>query len=136
LIDFIARYGEEFFRISPIRCRLDLPAEVPEVRLPAEFRHHLFLAVKEGLNNVFKHSQATEIHLRLAANSVELRVMIEDNGCGIPASCLEASGNGLANMKSRLSSIGGECDIEALPGEWTRLLFRLPLPHAHTRRHC
>ena len=82
LIDYISAFTEEFLRIAGIRCRMDLPATLPSIRVGAELRHNLFLAVKEALNNVVKHSRATEVWLRLRMEGQGFTLIVEDNGVG------------------------------------------------------
>lgn len=82
LANYLSHFAEEFLSATPIRCRLDVADDLPSVPLTSEVRHHLYLAVREALNNIAKHSGATEVWLRMAANGGELRVVLEDNGRG------------------------------------------------------
>src|SRR5215469_9461417 len=99
--------------MAGIRCRIDLPLELPEMRVDAELRYNLFLAVREALNNVVKHANATEVWLRLQIEPAFFRLIIEDNGKGIPAASNGAShngriasGSGLTNLENRLTVVG------------------------------
>jgi signal transduction histidine kinase len=47
-----------------VRCRLDLPADLPARPLPPEMRHNIFLVVKEALTNALKHAGAREVRVR------------------------------------------------------------------------
>jgi signal transduction histidine kinase len=96
----------------------------------AEVRHNLFLAFKEGLHNVVKHSGATEVHIAFALQPAGFAVTISDNGRGFdPAAggAGRAWRNGLGNMRQRLTEIGGHCAIESRPGEGTQVIFSLPV---------
>jgi ligand-binding sensor domain-containing protein/signal transduction histidine kinase len=127
LMDYISAYTEDFLRTAEIRCRMDLPAELPPGRVEAESRYHLFLALKEALNNVVKHARATEVWLRLRLEPNQLTLIVEDNGQGLPASGVEgnsarlASGHGLGNLEQRLTDIGGRCAVSSTPGQGTRV---------------
>src|ERR1022692_2200213 len=56
----------------------------------------------EALNNVLKHSKATEVQISLSVKGELLHIRIADNGRGgVPAEAT-ATGNGLVNMKERL----------------------------------
>ena len=64
--ELFAYLGQSFlecFRRTAIRPRLEVMETVPDSALAPEVRHHLFLVVKEAMNNVIKHSQATEVTL-------------------------------------------------------------------------
>jgi signal transduction histidine kinase len=130
LVDYIGQYANEFFRHSSIHCRRDLPRELPEWPLPAEWRHHLFLAVKEALNNAHKHSGAAEIWIRVRFEPPDLQILIEDNGRGIATAAPDGTGNGLANLRQRLAGLGGEALVTSESGRGThvRLSVRLPAP--------
>jgi signal transduction histidine kinase len=127
LVDYLSHYANEFFRASGIRCRQDLPLSVPEIPLPADIRHHLFLACKEALNNVHKHARASEVWLRMSVAEADLQVMIEDNGLGFDPSPDRPAGNGLPNLHTRLAAIGGHCRIDSQPGSGTRVRMTVPL---------
>jgi signal transduction histidine kinase len=67
LNNYICHFAAHFFRGTPTRCRFDLASNLPDCPLPTETRNNLFLAVKEALNNVRKHSGATEVVVRVRA---------------------------------------------------------------------
>ena len=91
LMDYVSAFTEEFLRVAGIRCRMDLPAELPDMRLDAELRYNLFLALKEALNNVVKHAKATMVWLRLQVKDDSITLIVEDNGQGLPATVGKAS---------------------------------------------
>jgi signal transduction histidine kinase len=90
--------------------------------LPADLRHALLMVLKEALNNVVKHAQATEVWLRVNLDGAELRWQIEDNGRGLAGGLPEdAFADGLRNMRQRLAEFGGTCAIESQPGAGVRI---------------
>jgi signal transduction histidine kinase/streptogramin lyase len=127
-VSFLSSYAERFFAGSAIRLRFDLPAETPELVLPTELRRGLFLAVKEALNNVAKHAEASELRVKLALDARELRLSIEDNGRGFLQTGVAADHRGLVNMEQRLRDLGGRLEIEGAPGQGTRIHARVWLP--------
>lgn len=134
--NYVSQFAEDFFRLTPIRCRLDLPADLPEKPLSTEARHQLFLAVKEGLNNVVRHSGATEVWIRLSCDGGQLVLWIEDNGRGLPHEGAGPGQDGLRNLRQRLEKLGGRTEVETGPGQGTRLRMSLPLTsHANPNRH-
>jgi ligand-binding sensor domain-containing protein/signal transduction histidine kinase len=116
LADYILNYAEEFFRHTSVRCRFKLLGDVPPLAMGAEPRHHLFLAVKEALNNAAKHSGATEVQVQIEFAAGAFRVSVHDNGSGFDAAACLARGRGLENMRSRLELLGGRLDLESQPG--------------------
>jgi signal transduction histidine kinase/ligand-binding sensor domain-containing protein len=125
LMDYASAYAEEFLRVADIRCRMDLPVNLPAAHVDAELRYNLFLAMKEALNNIVKHAHATEVWLRLKLEGRALTVVVEDNGQGIAAGGAErerfGSGSGLGNLGQRLESVGGHCQIRSESGRGTRV---------------
>jgi len=132
LVAYIGRFAQGFLQTAGIRCRLDLPTEVPGCNLTAEQRHNLFLAVKEGLNNVVRHARASEVWIRVAADPSECVIAIEDNGRGIDSRTARAEGNGLQNMRTRLNAIGGKFEIRTSAEQGTHLRMTVRLKHPHT----
>src|SRR6185437_15909795 len=109
-----------------IRCRVDFPDEFPQRTVPPETRHNLFLAAKEALNNIARHSQATEIWLRVSLAKDSLDISIEDNGKGFNGETKDFCADGLRNMRQRMEEIGGRFEIESSPGAGTRIFLTLP----------
>ncbi len=137
LLDYISAYAEDFLRVANIRFRMDVPMPLPELRVDAELRYNLFLALKEVLNNIVKHSRATEVWVRLTIAKKTFTLGIEDNGQGLAAGKETAadagrisSGSGLLNLKKRLADVGGDCDIVSEPGRGTRIALTAPIKDA------
>jgi ligand-binding sensor domain-containing protein/signal transduction histidine kinase len=124
---YLAVYAEEFFRITPIRCRLDVPPGLPSLPLRTELRHNVFLTVKDALNNIAKHSQASEVRLRLFLNNSVLEIDVEDDGSGFATETTDRSRNGLSNMADRMKEIGGTFKISSQPKNGTRIHLRIPI---------
>ena len=128
LASYVCDYAREFFRAASARCRIDVAEALPAAPLTAQTRHNLFLAVKEALNNVAKHSGATEVWLRIRCEGNELLVAVEDNGRGFDPATGKVPRNGLDNLRARLQAAGGRTEIASHPGQGTTVRFHLPLP--------
>jgi len=126
LVGYISNHAQEFFRYSNIRCRLDVTKNLPGVMVSSQTRHNLFLAVKEALNNIAKHSGANEVILRAHYAEPMLQISIEDNGRGFEAA-IHPRGEGLANMQTRLNALKGEIKIFSQAGRGTTVQFTLDL---------
>jgi hypothetical protein len=100
---------------------------MPAVPCDVGVRRNLFLAVKEALNNVLRHSQATEVFLRIQRRNREVIVTVEDNGKGFDLASANAERNGLRNMTERAAEAGGDCSIVTLPGAGCVVRFTAPL---------
>jgi signal transduction histidine kinase len=109
LASYLCRYAQRFLEPA-IHCRLEISAPDNDYPLNSEQRHNLFLAFKEALTNVAKHSRATEVCIKISIEQNQLLVEVEDNGDGLPAT-IEPGGNGLNNLRQRMDKIGGKCEI-------------------------
>ena len=116
--------------MAGVRCRLDLPLELPLWPLTAETRHNVFLAFKEALHNAVKHSGASEVRIALAVDAGVLTLLVEDYGRGFDPAAANLSGNGLGNMRRRLEEIGGRCEVVSTPGQGVKIKFIVLLREA------
>jgi signal transduction histidine kinase len=131
LANYICRHASDFFENSPIQCKFSIPRELPACHLSTEVRHHIFLAVKEALNNALKHSGAKRVVLSISTSAGKLEISIADDGCGIadakePDKARRA-GHGLINLRKRLASIHGQFELKNGPGRGTEVRFVVPL---------
>jgi len=120
LISYIRSYSIEYFDNTPVQCKVNVPAEIPDKELTGDKRRNVFLCVKETLNNVLKHSGGSLVTVDIEANH-SLRVIITDNGKGIDLEKLRQFGNGLKNITRRMESIEGSYKIENKNGTVTTL---------------
>jgi signal transduction histidine kinase/ligand-binding sensor domain-containing protein len=132
LATYLGRFAQGFLDSAGVRCRLDVPLQLPNWRLEAETRHHLFLAFKESLNNALRHAEASEVRISLVTGINSFTIIVEDNGKGFArghkqqttkASIRPGSRHGLVNMSQRLEQIGGHCRIASAVGKGTRVEF-------------
>jgi signal transduction histidine kinase len=130
LVNYICKQAQEYLAVAGLRFRLDVPAQLPPAPISPETRHNIFLAAREAVNNVVKHSRASEACLRLRLAPDSFCLEIEDNGRG-PAGLKDKaaeSRNGLRNMRKRMEDIGGGFSIA--PGTRGGTLVRLMVPLA------
>jgi signal transduction histidine kinase/ligand-binding sensor domain-containing protein len=111
LINYVCKYAQEYLAMADLRYRLEVPPQLPPVPISPELRHNIFLAAKEAINNVVKHSGADSAWLRLRLEPDRFTLEIEDNGRGVPAGADKKGRNGLRNMRKRLEEIGGTFTI-------------------------
>jgi ligand-binding sensor domain-containing protein/signal transduction histidine kinase len=129
---YLWQFAEEFFRATPVRCRVEAPAEMSACFVPADLRHGIYMLVKESFNNTLKHAAASEVKLRFAYDQSLLAVSIEDNGRGFAPDPAGRFSNGLDNMKRRVEQFHGQFSITSAAGQGTRVTFSIPLTHARS----
>ena len=133
LARFLSHHTETFTANAGLSCRLAISDPLPALMVPAAARHHLYLVVKEALNNVVKHASATSVQLALEVEQGVLSVSVSDDGTGFVVSVPSANtnsssiGNGLANMRQRISDLGGVFDLTSSQGRGTRITLHIPM---------
>jgi len=130
LIQRMRRFASDLLSGRNIAFRFHAPEGEQDPRLGADLRRELFLIFKESINNLVRHSSATEVEIDLGIDRRTLSLRVQDNGRGFdPAlnSQAESEGNGLRNMRARAVRLGGELEISSAPGEGTTVSLRVPL---------
>ena len=112
MIAYIRSYALEYFENTGIKCKISIPEKLPNIEVIGEIRRNVFLVIKESLNNILKHANATEVNIVLTRVEDGLTLYIQDNGKGIDLEKLRQFGNGLKNMKKRMQDVNIEFNIE------------------------
>jgi signal transduction histidine kinase len=82
----------------------------------------VYFIAAEGLTNVLKHAEASQVRLELTVNVNVLRLDIIDDGRGGAT----LAGRGLRGMADRVATLDGVLRLNSAPGHGTRLEVRLP----------
>jgi len=93
---------------------------------------HIYRVLQEALNNVARHSGATQVEVRTAFGDDGLTMEVEDNGRGFGN--LRADGLGLVSMRERAEIAGGR--LEFLKGAQGGVLVRFTVPAAKEEAHA
>ena len=120
LVAYIRSYASEYLENFHIQYHIIVPDEIPQKDVSGVKRRNIFLVLKESLNNVMKHANASEVTVTIQFNN-NILVEIKDNGKGIDSEKLNQFGNGLKNMQRRMESIGGSFSISSNNGTITKL---------------
>jgi signal transduction histidine kinase len=95
--------------------------------VPAAVKPQLLLMVKEAMCNAVRHGGSTRILVSVSLTEADLRLSIEDNGCGFDNLLADATGLGLHSTRERARSGGGTLAITSAPGQGTRINVVWPL---------
>jgi len=87
----------------------------------------LYRVAQEGLHNVVKHAQATNIRLVMNCDQRYISVTVYDDGAGFDPSQNFPGHLGLHSMRERIERHAGSLTIESAPGEGTTLIASLPV---------
>jgi len=127
LASYSCLYADRLLKLANIACQLKGAVDLPDRAVSSLHRHEFFLAFKEALTNVIRHSGATEVRLGVRLIGNRLRLSIADNGKGLAADAIDRGGDGLVNMRARLEKMGGRFEIASQSGRGTTVRFYLPL---------
>lgn len=118
-------------RLAAVEGRSGLKTEVlveEERRLPIMIEEELYRIAQEGLNNVVKHAEATQVQIQLKYDENAVSLEMIDDGKGFePQAVSQSGGFGLQGIKERVQQLGGTMKIESTPLKGTRLRVRIPL---------
>ncbi|MFC2949066.1 sensor histidine kinase [Virgibacillus sediminis] len=123
-----ARLDEEILRVKEL-----LAAAGIDFHLHGETElHHssllienvLSMCLREAINNVAKHSQASVCHVWVKESPAEVTLRVKDDGIGISETPLVEK-NGIRGMKERLEFVNGK--LELIGSEGTLLDIHVPI---------
>ncbi len=100
-----------------------------QTRLNPNLEVNLYRITQEALNNIVKHSKASEATVILQKNKSEIELTISDNGVGFDETNIKKEksiNNGLANMQTRVRLLGGHIDIQTKSTKGTRIIVKTP----------
>ncbi len=99
---------------------------------------HLYRIVQEALNNVARHSHASEAWVTLEAQGDELEIQVRDNGSGFDMQRANARsprlGLGLLSMRERAEHLNGTLSVQSSPQKGTAVTARVPLKPSEAKK--
>ena len=130
LLDYLADTVDRFRRDTGINA--EFVSGLDEVELAPRACRELVRIAQEALANVRKHSGAQRVLVRFSVHQGQWTLAVEDDGRGFEFSGkkslaeLDACHKGPLVIKERVRTLGGNLEIESLPGQGTRLEITLP----------
>ncbi|MHA4846928.1 PAS domain-containing sensor histidine kinase [Flavitalea antarctica] len=119
----------EYFLNSVTNCQLQIRyvAVGNDTRYSASFELSLYRILQELVNNIVKHSKATEAIVQLSYQPQVLSVTIEDNGIGFEEP-FAREGTGLRSIRKRVAVMNGDIEIQSGPQEGTNIYLEFNQP--------
>ncbi|WP_434510690.1 histidine kinase N-terminal 7TM domain-containing protein [Desulfitobacterium sp. AusDCA] len=121
---------ENFKCKTGIKVKLDLPLSLEEEKLTSLIRINLLSIIKEALNNIAKHAEATKVTISFSNTQELLCVKIEDNGKGFDLEQQAKKSRtkfGLTIMQERAQDIGAQLRIQSVQEKGTSIAFCMPV---------
>lgn len=124
LIEALRALIDEFRQGEEIEVDVDLPETVSD--LPDDVALSLFRIVQEALTNIRKYAHARHVRVSLRINPNTIELAVEDDGVGFDPGSPKLARHGLAGIKHRVFTHGGQLDIRAAPGAGVTIQAVLP----------
>ena len=119
---------------STSEIEFSLDNNIDETLLSREQSLAIYRIIQESLNNVCKHSKASEVDIIMESDAEMIFLSIADNGIGFTHNMnkmqdLRQMGKsyGLVNMKERADLLGGTFTINSMPQNGTCIELSIPL---------
>lgn len=110
----------------PMACEVRYEFTFDENKVSNETATHLYRIIQESFANIFKHAKANQIELLITTDQSLLTCIIKDDGCGFEYSSVK-NGNGLNNIKQRVSKCHGLFKLESQNTQGTKIEIVLPI---------
>jgi len=131
LYDLLIRlkdFGDELYSNAKVDFEVKgLDEQLQSASLSIEWKRHLMLIFKEGMNNSLKHSNGNRVSFVTHIEGNDLEISLEDNGTGFPQN-IESKGNGINNMQRRAEKLDSSLLIDTQPGKGTKIIFKGKFP--------
>ncbi len=95
--------------------------------LDSRLQIFLYRISQEAINNITKHSLATEATIKISFHQNLIFLTIADNGRGFDAGKNDLQGNGIMNINERVQLLKGKCNINSSIGKGTEITIEIPV---------
>ena len=123
LADLRSQISEHLFAAG-VKMKWEVESAGPAI-LPLAAAHTVRSVVREAVQNALKHGQPKSIRVTVRLDEDAIALTVADDGSGFDPSSVQ-TGNGLANMQARVTSLGGRFNV-ASGVEGTRIEARFPV---------
>lgn len=107
----IKRFASKLLEAKEIDYTIDIDDSIHNAKLDMETRQHIYLIMKEAINNLVKYSNCTKACIKVKYNNNYLKIEISDNGQGFNQQQIQL-GNGIISMKKRAEAINAQMKID------------------------
>ncbi|MBL7942986.1 MAG: hypothetical protein JNM00_09480, partial [Flavobacteriales bacterium] len=113
---------------SNIELTVQFDSTLTELKPDMELRRDIYLVFKEAVNNAVKYSACKRLFVSIGKQSGHLAIMIVDDGKGFDPATIN-KGNGLDNMRRRVTERKGSFHIESSKEKGTKITCNIPFTH-------
>ena len=130
LVAAIRAYAQPYLGDAGIQ--LEFKTKGLSHRLASHIETALFRTIQEAIHNIVRHAEARNVKIQLEVTTDKITVSIKDDGKGLDVDNLSLSGTrtqplGILGIQERATLLGGNFNIESLPGQGTCLTVEIPI---------
>ena len=118
----IKRFASKVFEAKNINYEIFIDESVKGIKLPMEYTQHIYLILKEAINNLVKYSKCSKALINVKYQNKILHIKISDDGIGFDKNNIQY-GNGLLSMQYRSQQIKSTLLIETKPYHGTKIIL-------------
>lgn len=95
------------------------------LELDATRRNVCYQFIKECLQNIRQHANASKVELSVVQSAGEVLLQVHDNGQGFDPEANPRNAFGLKSLRYRLQMLGGQLTVQSAPGQGSHVLARI-----------
>jgi signal transduction histidine kinase len=122
----VKHFATTLFEAREIDYTIRIQENIHEVKLPSDYRQHVYLVLKEAINNLVKYAKATKADIRISFDRKKLILSVSDNGRGFDTTG-QSTGNGIPGMRRRAELMNAELDLRSRSGEGTEISLKVTI---------
>ncbi|WP_298393617.1 sensor histidine kinase [Flavobacterium sp.] len=120
----IKNFANEIIGSTNIDYKIEIDSQIDVEVTDITTRKNIVLITKETINNAVKYSKAKQINVVIQMQNSILTIKISDNGIGFDPTIMK--GNGITNIKTRVSELKGTLTIISNPLTGTEITITIP----------
>ena len=114
------------------RLDIDFHADIPVNRLNLDAELNVYRIVKECINNILKHGNASTLELDIIHDDVHLNLSFHYAGIGlnnkdVTRLLVQKNGNGLKSIQSRIQQLNASIDYQVSADKLNHIRIKIPL---------
>ncbi len=126
LLSYLREHLNKLLEYSGIEYKISLPEAGNHLPINNEQGRNLLMIVREMVHNAVKHSHAKNISVSGELNDTDMVITVIDDGVGFDVS-KTYEGNGLRNIRYRVSRLNGQLKVDSIMGNETRFTLTIPI---------
>jgi signal transduction histidine kinase len=124
LLQYFQRYARPLCTTAGVTFICQLPIQPKSIILTPEQRRTIYLILKEGLANVLRHADCSQVEFSCTFQNHVINLSLRDDGQGFDLKTVNG-GHGLTNMAMRAQTIGANLQITSQSGKGTVIRLQL-----------